>query len=527
MVKNKLTMKKISLLLFFIFTWKVGWCQENYKVLKNLKNVGKNLITNEAIMAKMFLFPNKVHDIEFSVDSTALITLRGVSKNGKWLNNNGQVIKYDFNQEKTAWVKNIKNFQTSDIEQFESLTFYVEGYKSHFLKENSGEKLWTVKNPILFADSEKMIGIGYSSKLSKSRKDILQGIDLKTGNIIWERAISREYSWNGILRLNDSILLIPASGLHTVKLSDGKGWSYSTITGKKDHTASAVATGLGVIGGLLTGTYAFGSTGSNLVKNIASNVLIDSTSIYFASKERIVKLSKEGKMLWQHPLPKKLTSTSIIFKHKDRLVILNKGFAKMGVREINFGSPFIASFNLNTGKQNFLIKIPNDKKEMISSWNQKEDELILVLNNRILKYSILDGTQIDEKIFDSEKYGVLRYFIGDQVFIKKDSSYVSLNKTDPAKKYLYVNKGYILSLNNRLEIENKVNAEDLYISYLKKNDNNFLSKNGVTFIINAEGLKIAQFSASSNAIFFDNKLYEINERSILEIDIEKLVRPPQ
>src|SRR5690606_1196566 len=107
--------------------------------------------------------------------------------------------------------------------------------------------------------------IGSKIQASKSKENMLEGIDLITGKPIWQREISREYSWNDVFYLNDSILLIAAAGLHTLNIFDGTGWDYNTITGKKDYTASAIGTGLGIVAGLLTGTYAV-STGHNLVR---------------------------------------------------------------------------------------------------------------------------------------------------------------------------------------------------------------------------------------------------------------------
>lgn len=294
--------------------------QKEITVLANFKEIGKNQITGEPVLANEYIFPERIHDFEIdTVNNYLTIQLRGFSKNGKWLNNKGYVVRYDTEDKKVLWFEKIA-FQIASIEQYGGVTLHTTGGKSYCLDNETGEQIWEVKNSLVFADPVEQIGIGYKIQASKGSENMLEGIDLTTGKPLWRREISREYSWNDVFYLNDSTLLIGASGLHTLNIFDGTGWDYNTVTGKKDYTASAVGTGLGIVAGLLTGTYAV-STGHNLVRDVVSNVIVDSLNIYFASKEQLVKLSREGEVLWQKTLPSDLTSKSWIFKSGDNLIM--------------------------------------------------------------------------------------------------------------------------------------------------------------------------------------------------------------
>lgn len=103
------------------------------------------------------------------------------------------------------------------------------------------------------------------------------------------------------------------------------------------------------------------SSGHNLVRDVVSYVLADSLNNYLASKQNVVKLNKNGEIIWRQSLPSDLTSKSLIFKYEDNLVMVNKGFAYMGYRQLDFGTPFIASFDLNTGEKKYLETVTNKR----------------------------------------------------------------------------------------------------------------------------------------------------------------------
>ncbi len=496
--------------------------QKEITVLTNTREVGQNLLTGEPVKANELTFQDRIHDFQIdTVNNYLTIQLRGLSKNGKWLDNKGDVVRYDTEGKKVLWSERIM-FQTESIEQFGSVTLQTTGGKSFCLDNENGNQLWEVKNSLIFADPVDNIGIGYKFRPSKGKQNILEGIDLKTGQPIWEREINREYSWNDSFYLNDSTLLVAAAGLHTINISDGTGWDYSTVTGKNDYTASAVGTGLGIAAGLLTGMYSV-STGHNLVRDVVSNIIVDSLSIYFASKDHIVRLNKQGEIVWQKTLPSDLTSRSRIFKSDDNLIMVNRGYAYMGYRQLDFGTPFIASFSISSGEQNYLATVSNKKKEIIKGLDQYDDILLFVYNDHVSKYSINDGQLIIDRPVDIEEHGELNYFVGDQVFIEKDSLFLSLPQMHPSKHYLYTKSGTVLILNSDLEIENKIEGQDFYIYYMNRSDKKFIAKENQTYVIDKKGKKTAEFSASSRSTFLNGKLYNAQERSFLEINLENIL----
>ncbi|WP_029035097.1 PQQ-binding-like beta-propeller repeat protein [Salinimicrobium terrae] len=518
-------MKKINIIFSFMFLISLqALAQKDPEVLSNSKEVGKNLLTMQPVRANEYTFQDRIHDFQVdTVNDRITIQLRGLSKNGKWLDNRGRVVRYDTEGKRVLWSKKII-YQTEHLEQTGGVTLHSTGRKSYSLDNATGKELWEIKNFLLFADAVDKIGIGYKIQPLKAKENTLEGIDLTNGQPIWQREVSREYGWNEVFYLNDSTLLISASGLHAVNIFDGTGWHYKTVTGKKDYTAAAVGTGLGIAAGLLTGTYAV-STGHNLVRDVVSNVLVDSANIYFASRKELVRLNKKGEVLWQKGLPDDMTSKSMIFRSGDDLVMVNRGFASMGYRQLDFGTPFIAAFDIHSGNQKYLKNVGTGKKDIIKAVDLKDGELSLVFNDQVSKFSVEDGQLIGNKKFDTEVYGELNYFIGEQVFVEKDNSYQSLLNIDPSKHYLYTGTGRILILDSNLELvdEIKTETEDIYVNYLNREDKRFLAKENRTFVIDTNGKTIAEFSASGNSIFLNGKLYDAQENGFLEIDLDNII----
>ncbi|QLG44907.1 PQQ-binding-like beta-propeller repeat protein [Costertonia aggregata] len=486
------------------------------------KEIGTNLKSNTPILSTEYLFAERISEFQIDTLSNHIdVQLRGLSKNGKWLNNKGYTLRYDAENQKVLWSERV-NYQLEDIEQFEGITLKTKAGKTFCIDNDTGKELWEVKNSILFVDRTKKIALGYRSASSNKDLEILEGINLRNGNILWERYITREYGWDDVYRIDESNLLIVAGGMHTLNINDGTGWDYYTKTGKKDYTSSAVGTGIGIVAGLLTGTYA-ASTGHNLVRDVRSNIIEDSLNIYFASKEHFAKLDKKGSVKWQIKLPDDRTSKSQIFKMEEELLIVNKGFAYMGDRKLDIGMPFIGSFDSETGQQKYLIEVGKKKDDNINGMNLDGNNLLLLFPNRISKFDIENGQIIKSVPFSEMSFGRLNNFVGEHVFTEKNSKYISLPKTDLAKHYVLTNKNKILVLDSKLKPENEIETREVYLYYLEWKDYNFIARENSSIIIDGKGHKIADIMVNRNSRLIGNKLYTVADKSLFIIDLNQIL----
>jgi hypothetical protein len=505
----------------FIFSILTIYSQSNLLIVNNDKIIGKNYLTNKDLHATEYVFPERIENSYIDTATNLLtVQLRGLSKNGKWLNNSGDVVLYDITSNNIKWSKKI-HYQQGSIEQFDNIIIQTIAGKSYCLNTENGENLWEVKNNIYYVEPYEKIGIGYKFKTSKGYTNTLEGIDLINGKSIWEREINREYSWNNIFHLNDSTIVIAAAGLHSVNLRNGIGWDYNTITGKKDYTETAVANTAGAVLGLLTGAFVM-STGHNLVRDVVSNILVDSASIYIASKEKISRLNHEGEIVWSSSLPEDLTSNSSIFFKDSLLFMLNKGYAYMGYRQLDFGRPFLAAFNINTGRQLYLNTL-SEKKDRINGFKINNDTVLLVFNDRVLKYSLKDGYLLSEKSFDIETSGELRYFVGGQVYLKNDSTFSNLTELDSTGYNIFTKSGKTLVLNDKLDLVNQIDFDQVYVFYLKTKDFKFLAKDNETTIIDNSNKKVADLKISDKSILLGSILFDMQEKSFFTIDVTDLI----
>jgi len=512
----------ISLAFFVIISTTTYGQNKDFLVLHSERCLGDNLQDSSKIIGVEYIFPERIHETFLDTTNGFLtVQLRGLRKE-KWLSNKGNILQYDLNNKTLLWSKKIA-YQASSLQQFSNTMILTSGVKSNCLDIRTGCKIWDLNSNISFVDPDSNIGIGYSCVRSDEYLDELDGIDLSNGKVIWKKELSREYGWNDIFYTNDSTVVLVAAGLHAINIQSGTSWHYNAITGKKDYTETAVANAVGVAAGLLTGTYSI-SSGHNLVRDVVSNALVDSSYIYFGSKEQIVKIDKEtGNVIWKHPIPKDLASKSTIVTNDSIVFMVNLGYAYMGYRKLSFGKPFIAAFDKQTGVQKY-INLITDSKEQIQGLKIKNKEVYLVLNGRIEKYSIETGYKIAEKEFSNEYYGDVEHFIGNHVFVTNNKDeLISLPKSDTTKLFVYTNSDMTLCVDQDLNVIDTIGYKALGFYYQGISDYKLIAKGTESFLINAEEKCIAKLKASSNAFLIGKTLYDRRGNSFISIDLKGII----
>lgn len=78
-------------------------------------------------------------------------------------------------------------------------------------------------------------GLGYIKTYLSGHYNVLQGINLSDGKVLWKKEVNRELGWNEYFMLNDSTILISACGLNIFNINSGKGWQYKAQTGDLNY----------------------------------------------------------------------------------------------------------------------------------------------------------------------------------------------------------------------------------------------------------------------------------------------------
>lgn len=503
--------------LFILMSLELFGQTSDIKVLENQKIVGQNLVTQQDIIAKEYEFPKEIYKHNFNATTGNLtLQLRKLRKSGKAYAMQGQIVVFNLNSNTVQWSRKM-NYSMGTVTQNGNLITVSKENKMQYVDGKTGDELWTDKNDTYYVNKHHNIAIQYI----KNDNTKIQGIDLSSGNILWNRDITREYGWDNVSTINDSLVMIAAGGLHTLNIKTGKGWDYNTVTGKKDYTETIAKNTLGVALGVLTGT-AIISVGSNVVRDLSSNVLVDNDVVYFASKENISKINTNtGEVIWSQPLDEKMTSKSLLFSKDNSIFMLNQGYGNFRNRKVNVGDPFLSAFNTETGEQE-LFRTILSKDDFILDYKRVNDNLVLVLKDKIVSLSITNSDDFNEKRINSDIYGELKYFTKEEMVYQQGDVVLSdIVVTHPTQYFVQTSKRSTLELDSNLEITDTYPVDDLYIYYNTHNDYKFFIKGdrSKTVIVDKLNHIIADIKVPRYIKSFGDKLYTIDGKilSILKV----------
>jgi len=551
-------------------------CSTPFNTIKKNTIIGTNRLTNSKIIANEFVFPENVYD--FYIDTTKMnITVQVRGFNQKHHPNViGELYQYDMSLQNLKWNKSF-NFKYYKLIQRDSFILRIHDRKLNYINSEDGEIKWSVSNDLFHIINANLIG--YDNSKWYRKKQLISGIDLNNGKTIWKRDINlinksqyavrlndtvtmlvadglhtynlkngkgwdrfifMSYGYNDILKLNDFTNLVVADGLHSVNLNTGTGWGFKRITGtrkliKRNNTLTIFEVGLGLIqendiyspltSGLVEDDFIYRAK-HYIICDIVSNVIIDNSKIYWASKQNIVKLDTSGKVQWENNLPNDEVSKSKIFINGRVLCLLNLGYAFSTTflcQNIIYGKPFIEGFDKNTGNKLYYQSLKNNNYP-ITGYKVSNNTLILFSDSIISKYSIDNGELIKEKAINTDTLGLIDCYISNSTYILKDSLLICLNDSNSTYHCILTKNKKIIQINDQLEVLNIWNNEDTYAKYLAKGDFNFIGNAKDSYILDTNNNVIANLKASNKAVLIGSKLYDKQEKTMIIIDLKDLIK---
>lgn len=512
-------MKKKGVLVFtgiFCLLFQV-YAQKGKVLGSDTVSIGKFLISGESVFAKKITFDEKIHHFQIdTLNEQITMQLRDFNRFGN-PKNRGHLIRYDIEGNKVLW-SNKASYQYESIRQYGNLLMDTYGGWTYGINNETGEQEWQNKKNLFFAAPEYNIAMGYEFHPTEGPENMFYGVSTKNGRTQWQREINREYGWRDVLYLDDTTILIVAEGLHSLDIRTGKGWDYHLVSGKENYTRAAVTSGLGMAVGLLTGVY-FASANPDIISNISSNVIVDSSSLFFASTEELVKLNKNGNVRWKVSLPIEWTSKSAIFKSGNNIVLINRGYAYIGMRQVQHGNPFIASFDAESGKQNFLTSVSRGEKNVIQSWKILNNNILLLIDKRI---EVRDKhTGAVRKIKEIAEIVNPSHFINGKNFLYQDSVWSARNSSDTSH-FVYTNNGKILELNSKLELVNEFSEKYFYQAYMDFRQLQLFINQKQCIVLSENERISAKFEIAEQVHQWDEKLFFINANNLFIVDIDQL-----
>ena len=162
--------------------------------------------------------------------------------------------------------------------------------------------------------------------------------------------------------------------------------------------------------------------------------------------------------------------------------------------------------------------------ESVLDYKIKKDRIIFLYDNGISQYSLIDGEFISNRKFDTKNYGNITSFVDSNVYYNNNSIYQPLIKEEKNNYCITFSTGYIQLLNSRFETIEEKPYEELYFLDSKHNEFEILTQDTLTILINKEGTPVLHLPNFYYAIISQGKLYGKNENSLLEIDLNQIVK---
>lgn len=486
------------------------------------KTIGKTYLNNKDIKVKDYCFLSNVEHFDIdSINNYALIQLRNTTKDGKTLKSDGSFLLFDLNKDSILWEKEM-DYSAESLYLYDSFLVHTKEKTINILNKRSGETLYGLDNTLYYISPDKNIALAYKTSLPLS-SNIVEAIDIKTGTTLWQREIGRENGWDNIKKLNDSILVIYSDAIYTVNLRDGKGMDFTSKTVEKKYTKAILMGTLSLTLAILTGSYDIDIDEPERINYLQSDILLDSAYFFYASKENLYKLHKDGTIIWTKKFKKKKISRSTLFKKDSVLYMINNGYALKEGETLDYGTPFLAAFNSNTGDEIFF-NIFNEKKrnkESVTDYKVEGKEIIILFKQSISRYSLDNGDLLIERNFKNKEYGEIVSFIKDDIYTKEGGNYSKIIDLYPRNYNIYTSYGLSLSLTKDFSTQEIIPYQDIYFQGNKTKDKDILISDSILSIINKIGQPILEIPYFNDAIIVKQKLFFRKEKNFSFIDLIK------
>ncbi|MCD6062241.1 MAG: hypothetical protein K0R82_152 [Flavipsychrobacter sp.] len=325
----------------------------------------------------------------------------------------------DIQNQKLVWT--IKpGTRTNNIKLARRGIIRYDGRQSSYLSKGNGITTWTKKGQLAGVDPHFNKAVDRSGNV----------INLEDGRKIIDAGTEHRYGINAAKHLNDNTLVIAADGLYGINTQNSKSWGYGSKTGwdyhkgqgndiVKDGAVVVSTLAFGVIGGMAAAaaTGQFGAV--TIATKASSNILVENNTAYFASLENLLAVDvTTGNKKFDVPLPGAKTSSSLIESRDANIYLLNLGYVPTNQgNNLLCGHPFFASYNKNTGIQNYLDSL--GPKGSVAAAGYVGDTVYVNYNN---KYITATNLKTGRRIFTADiKNGGLPQVAS---FIDKHKTYV-------------------------------------------------------------------------------------------------------
>lgn len=498
-------------LCFFVFQAPVIAQSILRNVSTNTEVVGVSAISLHTLVANAigFNFPF-YHYVTDSASNQFIFSLRQKTDDGKSYMNKAFVGAVNCPKDSLAW---FSESNTYDLEMDAKNLFFSSNAKT--IKVNKLQGFEEMKYParLVYPRLSPQKGFLYHPIGS----EVISCINLSDGAVNWTATISGKENWVDARSMNDSVLVVAASGLSAISLQKGVLWSYPLVTAEKEDKALTYS--LADNNPAIQTISRVGKTmgDENSVTELSSNILSDSNgNVFFASKEKMIAVDANGKLLWELDLKAYPVSKMYLSKDANTITLVNFGLAKYADNYVIYGKPFVMGINLENGK--ILFHADLSVINNLIDFKETATGFLFAGKNLVLETRKGSG-QLDTLLkLDVAKYGSFSEFIdGDVFYTEKEGFYVTLN-------FINDNPVYFKADNNKIysTMQHTVNYECHFNEIYKREavfeDKILLKGENKSLIISKNMELLATLNQSFQGKYLNGKLILIGERKVNLLD---------
>lgn len=479
-------------------------------ILSNNMPMGQNLKNNTPIVGTSYVFESPVNNL--SVDpknQTALVLLQHKSN----YFNKGILLNYNLDKKETLWEKPV-NLNKEKINLIPGLAIAKGAKESTALNPADGAPSWQTTTDFFFTDTEAGIGIGFPQKRFTVSNE-LNGINLSDGKVLWSRKFNHQFGINSVTPLNKETVLIVTDKMYAINLKDNSGWDYQINTGT---TSFPETVNLKIDDKYIEDVdYNFLQDGK-MVCGLVSDPLILDNKIYIASEDQVTCLSEDGKVLWKTALPEKLTSRLRIFADQGILYVINTGYAYYDGKKIQYGTPFIAAFNQENGKQ---IYQTNLEKGYIVDYLPVGNKLYLLQPLRLATIDLVSGKLLSRELLEAPDRVEIVAFPHTGFYEAEGNTFKPL-VSDNNRLYLINARGKLLSLELATKTYTQIAPEKLFRESFRTDKFVFIGQNKNSAILDNNGQAIARLQLGAASFTDANRIYFITENMLYTVGLDAI-----
>ena len=505
--------------------------------------VGRAVADSGAIHAMCYTFPAYVrHWALDSASTTVVIESREVDRKVTRYRGPSIIGAYDLTTGRCKWTKPVAGTHVDLNDELIMQVDYKRRRTSCF-NAGDGSLRWSVDDLLYEFDHDRKVGIGALDKGGKydawtgQRMSppgyVFSAYDLSDGRRIWTLEVPVCYEWRWFPVADDSLQILGASGLRAFDPRTGRGWEYEAQTFREDYPlASALmyaeSDRARRAREYLSSHPAVASpSGNALVLGLwADHILVDSVSVYYASRDELIRLDHAGQPVWRAPLPPDMTATSDLWMADSLLLMVNYGYARTVYGRTGYGRPYIAAYSPYDGRQRYM-KMVSTEIDPIREYYFTGDTLCAITNHKAAKYFLESGETMASRELDTTGMGALDFIINRRAYVPSEDSsrFIPLAESDPEKLFLCTNRSKIVTLDDGLHVEQVRDMRDLYLLVDKSDDHRIVCKGDTAMLLDYRGVPVARFAASSGLVRVGTQVYDLEGDRLTIIDLSRFLTP--